>query len=401
MYPSKIWSPQRENFAGKNKALVTINKNPLGTLPIWQKKVYCTVQLQQLKLTQYKNYYIDHFTFEERVVGISGLNGVGKTNLLDAIHYLCFTKSYFTNSDNSNVQTGQQGFRLEGLFDKDGEAFKIACIFRGQNKKEIRCNDLEYEKFSQHIGLFPCVMIAPDDVELIIGGSESRRRWLDTLISQLDAHYLQQLIVYNKILQQRNSLLKQFTETRRVDNSLLDVLDAQLAPAGQAIFEERRVFLQALLPVIQQHYLDISGTEEYLQLQYDSQLLTQPFAEGLHQSRSRDLAAARTNVGIHKDDVVFLMQNEPFKQFASQGQRKSLLFALKLAEFDVLREHKGFSPILLLDDVFEKLDASRMGHLLEQVCAYTDAQLFITDTHKDRLQEALNELDVMHQIISL
>lgn len=359
------------------------------------------MQLQQLKLTQYKNYYIDHFTFEERVVGIAGLNGVGKTNLLDAIHYLCFTKSYFTNSDNANVQVGQQGFRLEGLFDKGGETYKIACIFRGQNKKEIRCNDLEYEKFSHHIGLFPCVMIAPDDVELIIGGSEARRRWLDTLLSQIDAQYLQQLIVYNKVLQQRNSLLKQFAETRRLDTALLDVLDAQLVPPGQAIYEERKEFLQSVLPVIQQHYLDISGTEEYLQLEYDSPLLQLPFAEALHQCRSRDLATARTNTGVHKDDLVFLMRNEPFKQFASQGQRKSLLFALKLAEFDILREHKGFSPILLLDDVFEKLDARRMGALLLQVCAYDDAQLFITDTHKDRLEEALNELDVMHQIISL
>jgi DNA replication and repair protein RecF len=359
------------------------------------------VQLQQLKLTQYKNYYIDHFTFEERVIGIAGLNGVGKTNLLDAIHYLCFTKSYFTNSDNANVQVGQQGFRLEGMFDKEGEAFKIACIFRGQNKKEIFCNDLEYEKFSQHIGLFPCVMIAPDDVELIIGGSEPRRRWLDTLLSQVDARYLQQLIVYNKVLQQRNSLLKQFAETRRIDNTLLDVLDAQLVPPGQAIFEERRVFLKNMLPVIQQHYLDISGTDEYLQLEYESPLLQMPFAEALHQSRSRDLATARSNTGIHKDDLVFLMRGEPFKQFASQGQRKSLLFALKLTEFDILRTHKGFSPILLLDDVFEKLDARRMGALLGQVCAYDDAQLFITDTHKDRLEEALLELDVLHQIISL
>lgn len=366
-----------------------------------RRRVYCKVQLQQLKLTQYKNYYIDHFTFEERVVGIAGLNGVGKTNLLDAIHYLCFTKSYFTNSDGSNVQLGQQGFRLEGLFDKDGEAFKVACIFRGQNKKEIRCNDIEYEKFSQHIGLFPCVMIAPDDVELIIGGSEARRRWLDTLLSQINAQYLQQLIVYNKILQQRNSLLKQFAESRRVDTTLLDVLDAQLVPPGQAIFEERRTFLQTLLPVVQRHYLEISGVEEHLQLEYESPLLQMSFADALHQSRSRDLAAARSNTGVHKDDVLFLMQGEPFKQFASQGQRKSLLFALKLAEFDILRTHKGFSPLLLLDDVFEKLDDRRMGSLLKQVCAYTDAQLFITDTHKARLEEALEELDVMHQIISL
>jgi DNA replication and repair protein RecF len=359
------------------------------------------VQLHQLKLTQYKNYYIDHFTFEERVVGIAGLNGVGKTNLLDAIHYLCFTKSYFTNSDSTNVQLGQQGFRLEGLFDKEGSDYKIACVFRGANKKEIRCNDLEYEKFSQHIGLFPCVMIAPDDVELIIGGSEPRRRWLDTLMAQINAPYLQQLIVYNKILQQRNSLLKQFAETRRVDATLLDVLDSQLVIPGQAIFEERRAFLQTLLPVVQRHYIDISGTEEYLQLEYESQLLQLPFAEALHHARSKDLATARSNTGIHKDDLVFLMQNEPFKQFASQGQRKSLLFALKLAEFDILREHKGFSPLLLLDDVFEKLDAHRMGHLLEQVCAFTDAQLFITDTHRERLEAALGELDVMHQIISL
>lgn len=359
------------------------------------------MRLQQLILTQYKNYYIDHFTFEEPVIGITGMNGVGKTNLLDAIHYLCFTKSYFTASDTANVQTGQQGFRLEGVFDKEGERFKIACIFRGQSKKEIRCNDTEYEKFSQHIGLFPCVMIAPDDVDLIIGGSEARRRWLDTLLSQIDARYLQQLIIYNKILQQRNSLLKQFAETRRTDNSLLEVLDSQLIPPGVFIFEQRQAFLRSLLPVVQRHYLTISGTEEYLQLEYESPLLDTTFAEALKQNRSKDGMTQRTNVGIHKDDLIFQMRGEPFKQFASQGQRKSLLFALKLAEFDILREHKGFSPLLLLDDVFEKLDSKRMHHLLGHVCAYGDTQLFITDTHRERLEEALGGLDVVHQIIPL
>lgn len=359
------------------------------------------MQLQQLKLTQYKNYYIDHFNFEEPVIGITGRNGVGKTNLLDAIHYLCFTKSYFTNSDTANVQLGQQGFRLEGVFTKEGEPYKITCILRAQNRKEIRCNDIEYEKFSQHIGLFPCVMIAPDDVDLIIGGSESRRRFLDTLLAQINAPYLQQLIVYNKVLQQRNSLLKQYAETRRLDTALLDVLDAQLVEPGQAIFDERRRFLQTFLPVVQQHYQDISGTDEFLQMEYESPLLGASFADALFQSRAKDLALGRSNTGTHKDDVAFLMQAEPFKQFASQGQRKSLLFALKLSEFDVIRQHKGFSPILLLDDVFEKLDAERMGHLLRQVCAYNDAQIFITDTHRERLEEALGGLDVTHQIISL
>lgn len=359
------------------------------------------MQLQQLKLTQYKNYYIDHFTFEERVIGISGSNGVGKTNLLDAIHYLCFTKSYFTTSDSSSVQIGQQGFRVEGQFDKDGTPYKITCIFRGQNKKEIRCNDVEYEKFSHHIGLFPCVMIAPDDIELLIGGSEFRRRFLDTILSQINATYLQQLIVYNKLLQQRSSLLRQYLETRRLDTSLLDVLDAQLVAPGQLIFEERCHFLKSFLPLVEQHYLDISGADEHLQMEYESPMLSQTFEEALHLSRSRDLASGRSNVGVHKDDINFRMQGEPFKQFASQGQRKSLLFALKLAEFDVIRQHKGFSPLLLLDDVFEKLDASRMNQLLKQVCDYDDAQLFITDTHKDRLEEALESLDVMHQIISL
>ena len=184
-------------------------------------------------------------------------------------------------------------------------------------------------------------------------------------------------------------------------NALLDVIDAQWVGPGQFIFEKRRQFLQTLLPVVQKHYLHISATDEYLQMEYESPLLQAPFAESLHQSRSRDLLTQRSNTGIHKDDIVFQMRGEPFKQFASQGQRKSLLFALKLTEFDIIREHKGFSPILLLDDVFEKLDAQRMQQLLRQVCAYEDTQLFITDTHKERLEEALLELDVLHQIISL
>jgi len=387
--------------------------------------------LSEISLVQFKNYEQASFRFNERIVGICGSNGIGKTNLLDAIYYLCFTKSYFTRqdqlsvhkspknasldnktrfsgksnvgpSDNEHlVRSGAAGFRIEGQFEKEGHPMKVVCILRENGKKELLTNNEPCERFSQHIGRLPCVIIAPDDVQIITGGSEERRRFLDALLSQLDPVYLQSLIEYNRVLQQRNGYLKSLTNSRIQDKGLLDVYDEQLTGPGIYVFEKRKTFLQDLLPLVQQSYTDIAGVEEPLSFTYDSTLLDAPFAQLLRNSREKDLYLQRTNTGIHKDDIDVLYGGQPFKSIASQGQRKSLLFALKLAEYEMLRQNKGFPPLLLLDDVFEKLDAHRMHNLLDKVCLRDHGQIFITDTHGDRIRQELDKLNIPSQIISL
>jgi DNA replication and repair protein RecF len=383
--------------------------------------------LRTISLTQFKNYHFSSFNFTERVVGICGLNGKGKTNLLDAAYYCCFTKSYFTKVDGLNMMFGSDGFRIQtntkpsppqassisskgggnlGDFREDilegneKKADEIVCIFRG-GKKEVLLNGIAYAKLSEHIGKFPAVMIAPDDISLITDGSEERRRYMDTVLSQMDVAYLQQLMIYNKVLQQRNSLLKLFAEQRKTDWQLLDVLDEQLIAPGQFIFAKRKTFTEALIPLVQKFYHRIADNNETITLQYDTKLHDSSFYDLLNNYRQKDFLSQRSNAGIHKDDIVFQLNGQVFKTTASQGQRKSLLFALKLAEFELLKENKGFVPLLLLDDVFEKLDDKRMQQLLHYVCNENDGQVFITDTHKERLQEAFEKLNTAYQIIEL
>ncbi len=359
------------------------------------------LQLSSISLLQFKNYTNRLFEFNERIIGIYGNNGVGKTNLLDAIHYLCFTKSYFSRLDGNNVQQGKDGFRLEGNFMLQDKAEKTTCIFRETGKKELAVNGRAYEKFSYHIGHYPCVIIAPDDAILVTGGSEERRKFFDSLLSQIDAEYLQHLIKYMKVLQQRNSLLRSFAEAGTGDVSLLDVLDEQLIKPGEYIFNKRKDFFVSFLPQAKKLYNEIATQPEDLTLIYESQLQQSSFAGLLQATRQKDCTMQRTTSGIHRDDLEISMNTQLFKNIASQGQRKSLLFALKLAEMDVLKKEKGFSPLLLLDDVFEKLDESRISNLLKKVCEDNDGQVFITDTNGERLVKHLDELSPDYQLIQL
>lgn len=360
------------------------------------------LRLNEIKLLQFRNYSSGNMLFTERIVGICGANGTGKTNLLDAIHYLCLTRSYFSRPDSQNVTRGLQGMRIEGRFLLQDKDYQLVCVLRENNKKEFSVNDVPYKKFSEHIGRFPCVMIAPDDVELITGGSEMRRSFMDTIICQLDQEYLHQLIAYNKLLQQRNGYLKQVVESGAgIDEALLDVLNTQLSSSGELIFEKRSRFMDEFLPLVRHHYQKIAEKTDEVELSYESQLKSGRMQDILKLSLLRDLALQRTGNGIHKDEIDMMMDGVSFKSCASQGQRKSLLFALKLAEWDVLREKKGFEPILLLDDVFEKLDEHRMHNLLNWVCAENEGQVFITDTHKERLTRQLQDIGVKFQIIEL
>ncbi|MBM3417163.1 MAG: DNA replication/repair protein RecF [Bacteroidetes bacterium] len=404
------------------------------------------LRLQHLNLLQFKNYSNRSFDFVVRIIAICGNNGAGKTNLLDAIHYLCFTKSYFTRLDGQNVQHGQTGFRIEGDFTVNEKEEKAVCILRETGKKEFSVNGDAYEKFSHHIGRYPCVVIAPDDSVLITGASRERRIFLDALISQTSKDYLQQLITYQKVLQQRNPLLKSAAETGIKDTALLDVLDKQLITPGEYIFNTRKKFLLAYLPVVRALYNEISRSSEEVNLTYESELLKVSFEELLKANQNKDFLLAylpvvralyneisrsseevnltyesellqvsfeellkanqnkdfllqRTSAGIHRDDLNIDMNGQTFKITASQGQRKSLLFALKLAEMEVLKKEKGFAPLLLLDDVFEKLDEDRIRNLLNKVCLQNDGQVFITDTNEERLKTHLDQIGMSFQLI--
>ena len=360
------------------------------------------LRLQNISLLQFKNYPKLLFTFTSRVVGICGNNGRGKTNLLDAIHYLCFTKSYFGKTDAPHVLNGAQGFRIAGQFENASTAqlLEAVCVLRENGKKEFLVDGSPYERFAQHIGRFPCVFIAPDDVQIITGTSEERRRFTDALLCQLDARYLQQLMSYNKVLQQRNSYLKSIAGNF-ADHALLDVYDGQLTEHGHYVFGQRQTFLQSLVPLVQSFYARIAGATEDINVVYESALQETGLQQLLKQNRLRDIQLQRTSQGIHRDDLLFTLGDQAFKAIASQGQRKSLLFALKLAEFEMLKIDKGFAPLLLLDDVFEKLDQERMHNLLTWVCVNNDGQVFITDTHRTRLEHALAQLNTDYQVITL
>ena len=359
---------------------------------------------KKIVLTGYKNYASETFDFSKRIIGICGLNGKGKTNLLDAINYLCFTKSYFSKTDALNIFFGAEGFRLEAELlngNLNEKAKKIVCIYRSSLKKEFYLDDIAYVKFSHHIGKFPCVMIAPDDIEMITGTGEERRKFLDTLISQVDAEYLQRLITYNKVLQQRNSFLKNESFQVNFDLQVLEALDIQLVKAGEYIYKVRKEFCEKLIPLINKFYKEISGNNELISVLYSSYLNENDFAKLLIAYRQKDIATQRSNGGIHRDDLIFLLNENNFKTTASQGQRKSLLFACKFAEFEILCSMKDNPPLLLLDDVFEKLDEFRMKNLLQYVCNKNNGQVFITDTHKERLEHALSDFGTQVQIIEL
>lgn len=356
--------------------------------------------LHSISVFQFKNYLQQSWTFSERVVGITGRNGTGKTNLLDAIYFLCFTKSYFQRSDAQLVFHGAQGMRVAGEFTQQGQKFQVSGVIRENGKKEFQVNGSPCERMSDHIGNFPAVMIAPDDVGIITEGSEERRRFMDALFSQLDHQYLLQLMQYNRLLQQRNSLLKQMAETRLRQFDLLEILDHQLSGPAEYVFVKRKEYLEVLINQVKTRYYNIAGEQYDLQLKYESPLLASGFRQLLLQNRERDLQAQRTLFGIHRDDLAISLGDKPFRQTASQGQRKSLLFALKLAEFALLKSAKGFAPILLLDDVFEKLDENRMQNLLLEVCVQNDGQVLVTDTHPNRIKDSFSALGLPYQAVS-
>ena len=328
------------------------------------------------------------------------MNGTGKTNLLDAIYYLCFTKSYFNKTDAGTVEKGYSGFGLHGSFTTDDDSTAVSLILRENGKKELLVDQEPITPFSSHIGKFPVVFIAPDDVILITGASEERRKFIDTLICQLDQDYLLQLIRYNKFLQDRNRYLKNVAGSV-VDPILLDSFDEQLVQSGIFILNKRMAFLEGFIQSVVESFAFISTDKEKPALIYVPSTSVVEYQSAMQKARQKDIMLQRTSVGIHRDDIDIVMNEMPFKQAASQGQKKSLLFAMKLAAFNALKLHFGFEPILLLDDIFEKLDQERLKRLLDWVCIRNNGQVILTDTHQERVNEALADISLPFQLINL
>jgi DNA replication and repair protein RecF len=343
--------------------------------------------LQQLILTQFKNYSFQKVDFSAKLNCLVGMNGMGKTNLLDAIYYLCMTKSHFTHRDRYVVQQEQEFFRLEGHFQEKDQTEKVVAKVIPNQKKVFEYKDTPYDKLAEHIGRFPVVIIAPDDTSLAREGSEERRRFLDNTLSQLDQEYLAQLLLYNKLLKQRNAFLKQW-EGRRFDPALLEVYDQQLVGPAKAIHAYREAFLADFVPLFKAFYKKISNSREEVGCRYRSQLADEAdYLALLHQNAEKDQLLQRTTTGIHRDDLVLIINGEPVKRFASQGQLKSFVLALKLAQYEQLKQKKNRSPLLLLDDIFDKLDTQRVSQLLELILEADFGQIFITDTDEDRIRK--------------
>ena len=353
--------------------------------------------LKNISLFHFKNYEQQTFLFEKEVVCLIGKNGVGKTSTLDAIYYLCFTKSYFVSNDSHCIKNGTQGMFIKGQFDDERE---VKCIIRENGKKEFSCDEEVYSKLSSHIGKYSCVMIAPDDTQLITEGSELRRKFLDGMIAQIDPVYLQHISSYAKLLVQRNAYLKSCKGEIPVDLTLLKLYNEQLNHHAEPIVMKRKFFVEKLIEEATHIYQVLANDIEEIKIEYDSKLLNDSLLNLLETNLFKDVVTARTNYGIHKDDLAFTMNGMPLKQVASQGQRKSFLFALKLAQYQLLHQYLAQKPILLLDDIFEKLDESRSEKLIQYVKGL-HTQLFITDTQKHRVQKECRDFEQDIQFVEI
>jgi DNA replication and repair protein RecF len=359
------------------------------------------MHLETLYLFSFKNYLEVNLRFSPRINVLVGKNGSGKTTLLDAIFYLGFTKSAFSSSDQQCITQGQSYFIIKGEFRADSEIHEIACSVQMGSKKIFKEDLLEYPKLSEHIGKYPIVLIAPDDVDLVKEGTEQRRKFFDGLISQLDKIYLENLIQYNQALKLRNALLKMYSDKgSAVDWLAVESYDKIMIELGELIFRRRSDFAQEFLPVFQKYYRYLVENSESAEVRYWSALKDKGFLQGLLHSRQKDVAIQRTSFGIHRDDYEFLLANDALKKFGSQGQQKSFVIALKLAQFEILEKHKGFKPILLLDDIFDKLDDFRIARLLELIKSEF-GQLFITDARPERTKGLLDHINVSSTIFTI
>ena len=353
------------------------------------------MQLTKLQLINFKNYTDSSFDFSKRINIFVGDNGAGKTNILDAIYYNSFCKSAFNPIDSQNIRHGEEFFTIKGIYRTGGESKdEILVAVKKNERKRVKLNTKEYSRLADHIGLFPLVMISPSDSSMIYGGSEERRKYIDGVISQFDHQYLDTLLNYNKVLQHRNALLKALNLNRGMDTSTIEVWDEKMCFLGTQIHEKRKAFLEDFIPLIRRYYEFISNEREEVGITYRSQLNEGVCLEMLQQNFQKDLALKHSSTGVHRDDIVFTINNYPLRKFGSQGQQKSFLLALKIAQFEYIKEKKGYKPLLLLDDVFDKLDYKRVQQLMKLVSRNEFGQIFVTDTNRERVERIFKEIEV-------
>lgn len=357
--------------------------------------------LKKLSIVNYKNISSKDFLFEANINCFVGNNGIGKTNLLDAIYHLGMGKSYFNPSAVQNIRHGEEFYMIEGLFDRNEREEQIVCSIKKGQKKIIKCNGKTYDKIADHVGKYPIVIISPADQDLILDGSEVRRKFLDSVISQTDTSYLDKLMRYNRVLLQRNTILKHFAESQIFDFETLSIYDVQLAELGQHIYEKRKQFMNVFLPIFQYQYQYISEQKESVSLTYESALHQTDLATLLKQNINKDRALQYTSNGIHKDDLLFEIEGFPMKKYGSQGQQKSFLIALKLSQFEIIKKQLKVIPIFLLDDIFDKLDDNRVAKLVSLVTQKHFGQLFITDTHYERTENVVKRTHLPYKIFQI
>lgn len=341
------------------------------------------MRLRRLKLQNFKNYREAELGFSKNAVGLFGKNGSGKTNILDAIHYLSFTKSVLNSQDGQHVLHGESFFLLEGDFENGGKTNTIRCSFDGK-KKRLSEDGSEYNRFSEHIGKYPVVIITPQDINLIWEGGEGRRRFFDQWLSQSNRQYLENLVLYNQLLKQRTSLLKQAQQGGGLDEVLLDSYHQQMIPAATQLHETRKKFIDEINPALAEEYAALVKAKEQVRVVHTSDLDNASAEAVLMQNLGQEVAAGRTLGGVHLDEYQFLLHDFEVRKYGSQGQQKSFLIGLKWVEIRYSSQKRGFSPIVLLDDIFDKMDDERIGRLMEMIRSSGDAQYFITDANPER-----------------
>lgn len=357
--------------------------------------------VKNLKIINFKNHPEKSFDFSSEINCFVGNNGAGKTNILDALHYISMGKSFLGNSDFQNIKEDENFFSIESEIEGEEKNDIIKILLQKETKKIIKKNEKTYERMADHIGFLPSVMISPYDANLISDGGESRRKFLDAMISQTDSEYLFHLIQYQKTLQQRNALLKYFQKNRTFDADSLEIYNEPLTKFGTQIFKKRQLFVEAILPTIQHFYTIISKGNEKVTVIYESHLNEQNFEEILKENLEKDRLLTYTSKGIHKDDLRFEMNGNLIKKFGSQGQQKSFLISLKLAQIKRIKEITQKNPILLLDDIFDKLDDNRVSQLIELVNEQNFGQIFITDTHKERTESVVKRINEESKIFEI
>ncbi len=360
-----------------------------------------SVFLKNISIINYKNILDKEFKLDPKINCFVGNNGVGKTNILDAIYHLSMGKSYFNIKNDQIINKGKNYMLVDGVFELNGKKESIVCSLKLGEKKVLKRNAKPYKKFSNHIGLIPVVLISPYDNDLINEGSSERRKFIDSIISQNDKEYLTNLIAYTKVIQNRNKLLKEYNKSVDFDLDTIGVYDDQIYKLSGPIFNARENFIKEFAPLVLEKYKQISDNKEKISISYKSDLINNNIQNLIEDSFQKDVILQFTSVGLHKDDFIFNIDNNRIKKFGSQGQQKSFLIALKLAQFDYLKNKTGNSPILLMDDIFDKLDLYRVKRIVEIVNSTNFGQLFLSDTDKERIERVLSSLNLSTKIFEI